>query len=230
MRKFFVAAAIAAAALIGSASSAEATFQLRITTSSGFTTTLSDLNNDGQIDFNGAAGANFTVTVSTALSKPLLGSEVNPNMDLVFVVVNTTGNADTITIESTDQGFEISPIPLLSHVGGTVGTNATLTAATNVDNENGLFGSPTGFDGGVTHGPFGFGAFSDEKVFLVSDGAPPYSLTQKVVIATTGISVSSGDLALSPAPAPAGLVIALTGMPMLGLGAWLRRRRTAVTA
>lgn len=228
MRKFIVAATVAVAFLCGSANSAEATFQMRISTSSGFSTTITDLGGTGVITFNGTAG-NFSINVDTGLSRPALGSAAAPNMDLNFLA-RKVGNsdADVLTIEISDQGYTTSPLPINTQIAGTFSGSVTqVVASAFFDNGNALYMN----GGGSTYSQtFTTTPFSGTGSFNVS-GAAPYSLTEKIVI-TGGVGggLSSGDFEINAAPAPAGLVLALSGMPALGLGAWIRRRRSAIVA
>jgi len=58
---------------------------------------------------------------------------------------------------------------------------------------------------------------------------PSYSFTEQYSLVGTGhrgfqVGADNNEM-ISNAPAPAGLALALAGMPGLGLGAWIRRRR-----
>jgi len=80
--------------------------------------------------------------------------------------------------------------------------------------------------------PLGNASLSDTRTVTA---AAPYTLTLqlKAVLKTAGtnnIDLDGSVQIASPAPAPAGVVLALASMPMLGLGAWVRRRQTRTTA
>ncbi len=214
---------------------ARADFQLMITTTSGFSMTIHDNGvGDGSptlgaIVFNGSAGTNFTVVVSEALSKPVIGSATNPDMDLTFNVTNTTGVADKITISSSDTSF--GPLAQSGFfnmdIGGTLKPGATVTYQTFQDTANNDFGSTS--SSGILS--FTSSPYSGSGLLPVS-AATSYSLTQTITINYgTGVTgTTSGDAEMTATPAPAGLLLALSGMPVLGVGAWLRRRRTLATA
>jgi hypothetical protein len=54
-----------------------------------------------------------------------------------------------------------------------------------------------------------------------------YSLTNKGVYVTDGgtsLTVVSGNTEVTPTPAPPGAVLALTALPVVAFGHWLRRR------
>jgi len=229
-----VVAALVGAAMLAAPNQAQAVFQMRISsTVAGPGGTL--LITDGGVgDVNPLAGAitfvgsigNFSLTVNTGETKPFIGSATTPHMDLNFQA-NSAGS-DTLTIEISDQGFLTSPLPMNTSIGGTLsGAIASVKAEATFDNTNTLFGgtAPPGYSQTFTSSPIsGVGGFT-------ITGGTPYSLTQRIIITATGQGgLTSGDFELQAAPAPAGLVLALTGMPVLGLGAWLRRRRTLIAA
>ncbi len=220
-----VAVAILGVALLMAPATARADFELMITTSSGFSMTLHD-SSSGFISYTGAAGANFSITVDTALSYPVQGSPTNPDMDLNFLVHNATGVADTITISASDTDFGplLTAGSFIMTTGGTIGNNASLTYQTFQDTTNHDFGA-------TTSSPtlsFGPGPFSGISALPVN-AASLYSLTQTVIVTTTGASTISADSELY-APAPAGVLLALSGMPVMGLGMYLRRRKAAIVA
>jgi hypothetical protein len=214
-------------ASLGAPTEANAAFQVRLTDSAGGTITLSDGDGNGKIsydsDIGGPIGA-YSIVVTSALTKPLLGSATFPHMDTTFQV---SGGAPgtTLTIEVTDTGFITSPITLVSKIGGTNnGSSVTYTAS--FDNGNGEFGSP---DGSAVLGPFSSnGIFGGENVLNVT-GATPYSLTQKLVISGGG-TVVSGDAELTAAPAPSSALLILAALPLIGLVSWMRRRNAVATA
>jgi hypothetical protein len=59
----------------------------------------------------------------------------------------------------------------------------------------------------------------------------PYSLTIRAVVEHTGANqITTFDAHLRPVPAPAGLVLALSGVPVLALGYLWRRKAKAPAA
>jgi hypothetical protein len=212
-----------------------AAFELQITTTSGFSQTIldnssADLDNGGSgphttgdIVFVGAAGG-FSVTVSTAFSKPVDGSATSPYMDL-NVVVTTIGNhaiTDAITVSASDTDYGPLPGPgnLMMSIGGTQTSGSTVTYTASQDTANQDFGSTSS----TTLGPISGTPFSATGS-LSAAAATTYSLTQSVTIAYTNASGPTSEDATLTTPAPAGLLLAITGMPVLGFGTWLRRRR-----
>jgi len=233
---------VAVAALLGLATPAQATFQMRITSSTAGTIVIDDGDTgaavghaadisaiSGVILFSGSWGA-YNIQVNTGESKPVLGSAASPHMDLSYSVNRTiAGAAETLSIEISDMGFTSSPTSLNMLYGGTNGAGTTSTYLAGTGLNNALYN--TG-DASGTIGPEPTGAYSGTGSFAVpNNSGNPYSLTLKVTINNNGSAgISSGDAELNPAPAPAGLVLALTGLPVLGIGAWLRRRRVPTAA
>jgi hypothetical protein len=243
MRKLLFVAVLAALAMLSAGQSAQAAFQMRITSSGGASVTITD--NDaavgvgeapdfgapsGQIVFIGDVGG-FHLQVNTGLSKPILGSAAFPEMDLNYVVVKNTSGVETLTIEISDQDFTTSPVPVNLAFGGTTGAGQTTQVVGGTGLNNALYNTS---DASATSGPFGAGAYSGTSGFEIPlDNVAPagYSLTLRVILNSDGTnpSPSSGDVHLTAAPAPAGLLLLAAGTPVLGL-AYLRRRKVTVKA
>lgn len=237
MRKFFIAAAVAVIALFGLTSSAQAGFEMQIISSTAGTKTITDggvgdanVAVPGEIIFIGSWGG-FDLQVNTGDSKPVIGSAAAPQLDLSYKVTRTTaGAAETLTIQISDTDFTASPMPMNLNYGGTNGPGTTSSAVGGTGLSNALYNTGDASTTVPTSGTFGASAaFSGSGTFTVpNNGGSNYSLTVAVTLTNDGSAgVSSGDAHLTSAPAPAGLVLALTGMPALGLGAWVRRRRVA---
>jgi len=156
MRKFFVAAVVAAVGLFATASSAKAEFQMRISwTSGGGGSVLVHDNGAGDtglastitgaITFSGAVG-NVFITVNTGVSKPVSGSAAIPDMDLNYQATKIAGSgSEVLTIEISDVGFTTSPMNLSGVIGGTMSGAFTQTKAQAFfDNGNVNFGTAGG--------------------------------------------------------------------------------------
>jgi len=203
----------------------------------------------GAITFSGVIDPNFQVNVTTGTSQPLLGN--HNQIDLNSVNVASLG-AGTITITLEDMGFSNpsgGSAAMVTTIGGTLqdGATGTITAQTWINTGNlvpamgpdafptgplaALGGIPGGSVKGFTPTAFssGNGAFSATS--LVNTGAisGPYSLFTEVTIAFSGAgSVSFNENIQVAAPAPAGLVLAFSGLPLLGFGYLRRRFKSAV--
>jgi hypothetical protein len=230
-----------------SQSSAYAAFKVKLSTGSGSTTTVSDddgFNVDpldtgigagtaGVISFGALNLGGFRITVTLAESKPEIGSAAAPAMHLNYVVTKLSGSpADTLTILVTDTGFTPLPLGLVTNLGGASGANPpaqvlyqayTSTSNTEFDITGGDTTS-TSFSSIV---PAANSDYSFGPSILPNPASAPYSITMSLFIdGAAGSMSTSGDVYINTVPAPAGLVLVLSGMPIVGLGAWFRRRRT----
>ena len=170
----------------------------------------------GVVTYNGAVGINWTLNVTTGLSKPQIGSATNPEMTLNSVNANSKG-AGFLTIKFSDDFFGPSSGQLVSKTGGT--TAGTVSVQTYADASNALFGQGTLL---TSHGPFSGGAFSDLASKDLSIGGP-FSLTELATITHTrnGVTSFNEDLRVPDA----GLTVALLGSSLIGLAAFSRSAR-----
>jgi archaellum component FlaG (FlaF/FlaG flagellin family) len=237
MRKFFVAAMIAAAALIGSASQSDAAFQLAIQEDGvnlgagvGVAFVVASGPDFTPISVSGTFG-DFTVTFfgSTSTNNATLSSLLSSTTS----VTNNSGAAHTLRLIVTQTNFTLPTGPGLnveSGMGGTV--NIGVLGPLGVfqayaDKNNNAFGM-----GDFTNGPQNdtqlgstFDTGSANGLFIRN--ATPFSVTSvaKLTMSGGGNVNYSNHVNLTAVPAPAGVVMALTGLPVLSIGAWLRRRK-----
>jgi hypothetical protein len=179
---------------------------------------------DGKLgDINPLAGAvtylgtlgEWTVNVTTAISKPLLGPQ--PTIDLNSV--NVGGGTGTLLVRMTDTDFTVpaGQAGFTSEIGGT--TDGKVEYWTWIDNANAEFGMTTPL---AAVGPFGPGAFAG--TFGQSALVPGlFSMTQEVQI-THGsrFDITSFNAKLS-VPEPGTLM--LMGLGLLSIGFSSRRAR-----
>lgn len=254
MRKFFFIAVLAAAAtLIGADSPAQGAFKLRISTDGGatFATTIQD--NVGA-DTNlapGFIGATFALPGGGSVdfrvsSNRLLGLPTGrlSQTELAFAgsAFNSGGAVFVIDVTDTDYTGPGGPLASLTSetsatglsTPGGGGSQATVIFQSWVNDPNTEFGMGT-FTGGP-QGPFvntNFGGpNAPDTVSISGPLAAPYSITSRFIVSNVNIP-TGGSLQLTgtaqvtevnAVPAPAGLVLALAGMPVFGLGAYIRRR------
>ena len=254
MRKFIMAAALAVVALCSSAPSADAAFKIRISSDGGatFGTVIED-NMAG--DNSGVAGlitTNFALpgggTVGFVISSNrTLGLPFGrlSQTELAFVGGTTFSSASTFVIDVTDTDYTApTGLSLLTSeasgtgLSGQNATTANISFQSWANDPNVEFGTGL-FTGGV-QGPFvntNFGGpNAPDTVSSLGMLSVPYSITSRFTISNVVIP-AGGSLQLtgtatvtSAVPAPAGLVLAVAGMPVFGLGAWVRRRRAAKVA
>jgi hypothetical protein len=193
----------------------------------------------GFITIAGAPGSirlNFTVT-STA-STPGQNSSGLGQLDIQSGVINDnlSGGAGTVTftITLTDTGFASSAGQLRNLSGTTSGTTNPSTAVSYTYQG---FADPNNVEFATT--------FATNAPTVPASGSTPttanitgpqwsstgtgYSLTDKITgTISNGAVLTFGNSTLaSSAPVPASLILLASGAPVLGLGQYLRRRKTA---
>jgi hypothetical protein len=210
----FFWAVLAVIGMTGLAPPAWADFELRYSTNGGATFTT----------ITGTVGTPIVATVDGLNVIASTTSSISTGLSTIDLNVNGTATSPNIVVQATMTSVTTAPPPQVltfAYTGSLIGavTGVTFTMQTWVDNANADFGIPGTFSPGAKNVPS-----SGSATF---NGVVPYSVTVGTNLSYTGLATISSDNndAITPAPAPAGLLLLVSGAPALAL-AWLRRRKT----
>jgi hypothetical protein len=163
----------------------------------------------------------WSLSISTGITKPVLGSTTNPVMDLV-IQASSTG-AGSLTYTFSDNNFGPAPGTLTSAISGHVISGAPTTV------DYSVYG-----DGGNTLGTLASlltTTGTNSLPVLTSNSAPlvlsaPFSLSEVVQLTASGASAVSIDASLNvtPIPEPSTVVTTFLGLTFLVAGLARRRR------
>ncbi len=217
-------------AIIGAALDAHAAVGASLSISDGVDPVITIFDN-GAGDLNPAIGeltmstnvGVWSVSVSSGLTKPALGSSTNPVMDLV-VQASSTG-AGSLTYSFSDLGFGPAPGTLNAAVSGQVISGAPTTVGYSV------YGDTNNVEGALTTLLATTGTTS-LPVATSSSGplalASPFSLSQVVKLTASGASAVSVDASLNVTPIPEPSTAALTFLALAFLAVGFAHRRRSV--
>lgn len=228
---------------------AQATFELRIYEDGNIASpllSLQDSDNDGSIAYTGNVGTDFNLAFTFATSNSPGDSDVGIVTVSNTRITNLTGATHSLTIAVSSQGF-MSPsgsgLTLVNTTSGSV-TRGTISGnfTTYVDQGNGLFGMSDIQTAAVTFSQTTGTSFAGTTLQSPLTLAGPYSITNVgnyTFGASASMTLTGGNSQVQApdpssttggtggvlTPAPSGLVLALTGMPLFSLGCWFRARR-----
>jgi hypothetical protein len=196
----------AAAALLGVVGLAPAygSFTMTLDDGLGHTASITD-NGSGDLNpatggiiFSGAlAGSAWSINVDVASSKPLLGGQFDPRMDLTIESAISTG-AGTLTVTISDTGF--------GPLGADTGV-ATLLMGGTLDNGSVTGSGKVNGSSVVSLGPFTTHAWSGGPVGGVASGlASTFTLGESVVITHTGAGNTTGNFEFNVVPEPSTVI------------------------
>ena len=249
----FLTAVLVGAALLGTANPAKANFIIRATdllsggavNASVTTTAPSAADGSGSLVFNFAVG-NFSNVLMTLIATT--GPDFTSVAETLNITYNgqTGTNSDTLLIEMLGNMFTSPDAPDLSDItsnglpstAGLQASSLTMTSRVIFGNVVALGAAGTTLGGqlGTTTATGTMGAAASALTPNPATGptftiANPFSFYQTYTISGFGNSAQSGSLSagstvstVNSVPAPAGLVMVLTALPLLGVGGWLRRR------
>jgi hypothetical protein len=163
----------------------------------------------GSLPANNGVASVWWMNVTTGITKPALGSPVQPEMDLASINVNS-GGAGLLQIQFSDTGF--GPITngiFSAGVGGNTSGHVTYDAYLDATRITSL-------------GPFGPGAFNGTTSSAPQTSAS-YSLTQSVIFshAYGGVSGLNATLtATASVPEPSMIILLGIALSLVTLLAW----------
>jgi hypothetical protein len=194
---------------------------------------------NGSAFFSGTLGGQFNVSLGFAasgspasLSQGLAYNPFTNNYVSALYANDGSGTTHTLTIYVSSTGFTV---PTGNNL--TLGSSASITEVSGgttvsftsyADTSNALWGM-TGPSTSIV--PFsvsgGQSGSANASTLFSTVGSNPYSLTNVgsyTMLGGTNITLVGGTTTVTT-PAPPGLFMALTGLPFLAVGGWLRFRR-----
>ena len=209
------------------------------TTGSATAGTITDLGG-GLYEISSSNIGGFSISATFAMSNSP-GTNEFATIGAQGVVVknnNSNPNQTTLLIQTSDTDFT-APTGMTGLLMNTVAAQAAANSNTNnsvklqswIDTNNTQWGMQQPGSDGLVNGEL----YLLGPTFSVSGNASvgvqpfptPYSMSQTATInlAYNNTLFNASFTTSLAAPAPAGLVLALTGVPIIGFGTWLRRRR-----
>lgn len=229
-----IAAVLVGTAMLGAPRQASATLAIY----------LQEVGVDGAPVLVASTGSDFTATSFTGTHSDFAvsilggvsdnGATMSDLLSSTTAVKNNAASTKTLLIFVTQDNYTLpagTSLVVESGMAGTVNTG-TLTL-TNLfqayaDKNNALLGT-TDFTNGPQTATQTGSTFDTGSATGLFTRVGNFSLTSLATITLTagGRINFANHINVTPVPEPSGLVMALAGLPVLGLGTWLRRRRMA---
>jgi hypothetical protein len=191
-------------------------------------------------DFSVVVGTNVATTAGSATSHSL-------TVNITYNGTGTGASSDMLIVEFLGTNF-VHPLPGPASItsNGSPSTSGlaanSLTMISGVNNANGGLPATPGSTAGLSGTTTSTGSIGSASSVLVPNPATgavfsianPFSFYQAFTFSgftntNQAGSVSAGSTVASTIPEPSAIVIALTAVPFVGVGAWLRRRNRRAT-
>jgi len=235
-RKFLpgVMAALVGLVTLGVTNQARANLQIALSEDGGARTVVATATSFTAASFIGGFG-DFQVNVFGGSSD--MSASLSDILSSVTSVKNNSTSTHTLHLWVSQDGYNLPVGPSLKAESGLAVTqNITGLTLTNIfqafaDKNNNLFGTSDFSNGLQTAVANGSTADTGSAIGVFTRAAGDFSTTLEINFELSGGSSSnySAHLNLTPTPAPPGLVLAASGVPVLALG-WLRRRKVKTIA
>jgi len=179
----------------------------------------------GAINFSTTAFG-YTLLVNTSQSKPVIGSDALPQVDLTFSVTSP-GAGGNVFLYASDTDFVLGTGTFALSLGG---TNSGGSGSVRGRGWGGTSNTDFDFSGAnllASIGPLTGVTFNGGASGPFAASANPYSLTMGVTISRATAGTTTGDLNLqiTPVPEPSTWALMLIGPAFIGFVAQRRRRR-----
>jgi hypothetical protein len=216
--------------------SAQAGFQLKFS-EAGFADTVinwdgttKDAQGNAKITFTGNYG-DFSIDLTVSRSNTP-GTSSQAFLSVAHTnITNNNGSSQTINVSlSADFNNPVAPLPtkLSNTASGTLVAGTTVAGSFDSFLGTSLFDTSGTHAGAINFSLNGTGSFGPANTSVQLFSMPSnFTLTNVGSYTIGGNSIfdtTGGGTTLTPAPEPATVVAALTGLPLLVLASWLRRR------
>jgi predicted Rdx family selenoprotein len=228
------------ACVVGAVPSAQALLMLQLddlgSVGSEFTITDNGLDdNDSNVgiinfaSFKSGPVGNFSINVTTGITKPFLGNSLTTAAMKLSNVTITTTTGGTLSIRLTDTDFNLSGIAtpdqiiFKSEIGGVISSSIDSTAYLDFGNNAFGTGGPS-----LVHSTLGPGAFSETLSNTTLYPGGKFSMTiDSAITLGAGSSASFDQNLTATTPEPSTLFLLVIGITGTAIYGWRRRKEVA---